>query len=118
MHHDNIPDVQLGDLVQTEMCVLFSDIIAFTSISEKLDRENSFRFISAYLSWISPIVRMNKGFIDRYIGDSIIALFPNEADGAVKAAVPMQKAMAQFNAKFFAPDTPSIRIDVGVYFAN
>ena len=100
------------------MCVLFSDIIAFTSISEKLGRENSFRFISAYLSWISPIVRMNKGFVDRYIGDSIIALFPNEADGAVKAAVAMQKAMAQFNAKFVAPGTPSIRIGVGVYFGK
>ncbi len=112
MHHDNIPDAQLGDYVQTEMCVLFSDIIAFTSISEKLGRENSFRFISAYLSWISPIVRMNKGFIDRYIGNSIIALFPNEA------AVAMQKAMAQFNAKFVAPGTPSIRIGVGVYFGK
>ena len=44
---DNILDVPLGDQVQTEMCVLFSDIIAFTSLSEKLAPEYSFRFISA-----------------------------------------------------------------------
>ena len=58
LQHDNILDVQLGDQVQTEMCVLFCDIIAFTSLSEKLGPEDSFRFINAYLSWISPIVRM------------------------------------------------------------
>ena len=114
LQRDNILDVQLGDQVQTEMCVLFCDIIAFTSLSEKLGPENSFRFINAYLSWISPIVRMNKGFIDKYIGDSIMALFPNEADDAVA----MQKAMAQFNEKFIAPGTPSIRIGVGVHIGK
>jgi DNA-binding response OmpR family regulator len=118
LQRDNILDVQLGDQVQTEMCVLFCDIIAFTSLSEKLGPENSFRFINAYLSWISPIVRMNKGFIDKYIGDSIMALFPNEADDAVEAAVAMQKAMAQFNEKFIAPGTPAIRIGVGVHIGK
>jgi hypothetical protein len=61
---------------------------------------------------------MNKGFIDKYIGDSIMALFPNEADDAVEAAVAMQKAMAQFNEKFIAPGTPAIRIGVGVHIGK
>ncbi|HIL08333.1 MAG TPA: adenylate/guanylate cyclase domain-containing response regulator [Candidatus Latescibacteria bacterium] len=115
LQRDNILDVQLGDQVQTEMCVLFSDIIAFTSLSEKMGPEHCFRFINAYLSWISPIIRMNKGFIEKYIGDSIMALFPTEADDAVEAAVAMQKAMAQFNEKFIAPGTPSVQIGVGVH---
>ena len=115
LQRDNILDVQLGDQVQTEMCVLFSDIIAFTSLSEQLGPENSFRFINAYLSWISPIIRMHKGFIDKYIGDSIMALFPTEADDAVESAVAMQKAMAQFNEKFIAPGSPSVQIGVGVH---
>ena len=61
---NNILDVHLGDQVQTEMCILFSDIISFTSLSEQLGPSDSFRFINAYLSWISPIIRMNFGFID------------------------------------------------------
>ena len=115
LQRDNILDVQLGDQVQTEMCVLFSDIIAFTSLSEQLGPENSFRFINAYLSWISPIIRMHKGFIDKYIGDSIMALFPTEADEVVESAVAMQKAMAQFNEKFISPGAPSVQIGIGVH---
>ncbi len=47
LQRENILDVQLGDQVQTEMRVLFSDIIAFNSLSEQLGLENSFRFINA-----------------------------------------------------------------------
>ena len=47
LQRENILDVQLGDQVQTEICVLFSDIIAFTSLSEQLGPEKSFRFINA-----------------------------------------------------------------------
>ena len=115
LQRDNILDVQLGDQTQIEMYILLSDIIAFTSLSEQLGPENSFRFINAYLSWISPIIRMHKGFIDKYIGDSIMALFPTEADDAVESAVAMQKAMAQFNEKFISPGAPSVQIGIGVH---
>jgi len=115
LERDNILDVQLGDQVQTEMCILFSDIISFTSLSEQLGPSDSFRFINAYLSWISPIIRMNFGFIDKYSGDSIMALFPTTADDAVEAAVGMQQAMAQFNEKFIAPGAPPVQIGVGVH---
>ena len=115
LEHDNILDVQLDDQVQTEMCILFSDIISFTSLSEQLGPGDSFRFINAYLSSISPIIRMNFGFIDKYSGDSIMALFPTTADDAVEAAVGMQQAMAQFNEKFIAPGAPPVQIGVGVH---
>ena len=115
LQRENILDVQLGDQIQTEMYILFSDIIAFTSLSEQLGPENSFRFINAYLSWISPIIRMNRGFIDIYLGDSIMALFPTEADEVVEAAIGMHKAMTQFNEKYIAPGSPSVQIGIGVH---
>ena len=115
LQRENILDVQLGDQIQTEMYILFSDIIAFTSLSEQLGPENSFRFINAYLSWISPIIRMNRGFIDKYLGDSIMALFPTEADEVVEAAIGMHKAMTQFNEKYIAPGSPSVQIGIGVH---
>ena len=108
---DNILDVPLGDQVQTEMCVLFSDIIAFTSLSEKLAPEYSFRFISAYLSWNSPVVRMKKGFIDKYTGDSIMALFRVDFTGRGELQVRqstlngylnmMQKTAEEYNVAVF-----------------
>ncbi len=85
---EKIIDVSLGDNAQKEMTVLFSDIRNFTTISEKLSPEENFTFINNYLKIMGPIVRENGGFIDKYIGDAIMALFPH-ADDAVNTAVAM-----------------------------
>jgi class 3 adenylate cyclase len=87
---EKIIDVSLGDNAQKEMTVLFSDIRNFTTISEKLSPEENFTFINNYLKIMGPIVRENGGFIDKYIGDAIMALFPH-ADDAVKTAIAMLK---------------------------
>jgi class 3 adenylate cyclase len=112
---DNILDVQLGDHVQTEMTILFADIVDFTSLSEKMGPQASFKFINAYLSWISPIIRMNNGFIDKYIGDAIMAIFPENADDALQTAVGMQQAMQRFNKQFVSAGIPPIRIGIGLH---
>ncbi|MEC4853612.1 MAG: ATP-binding protein, partial [Jaaginema sp. PMC 1079.18] len=65
---DSIIDVQLGDRVEKEMCILFSDMRSFTTISEGMTPEENFDFINNYLSQISPLIRAQKGFIDKYIG--------------------------------------------------
>jgi len=85
---EKIIDVSLGDNAQKEMTVLFSDIRNFTTISEKLSPEENFAFINSYLEIMGPIVREHGGFIDKYIGDAIMALF-TYADDAVKTAVSM-----------------------------
>lgn len=112
---DNILDVQLGDHVQTEMTILFADIVDFTSLSEKMGPQASFKFINAYLSWISPIIRMNNGFIDKYIGDAIMAIFPENADDALQTAVGMQQAMQRFNKQFVSAGIRPIRIGIGLH---
>jgi class 3 adenylate cyclase len=88
LRKEKIIDVSLGDNAQKEMTVLFSDIRNFTTISEKLSPEENFAFINNYLSIMGPIVREHGGFIDKYIGDAIMALFPH-ADDAVKTAISM-----------------------------
>ena len=112
---DNILDVQLGDHVQTDMTILFADIVDFTSLSEKMGPQASFKFINAYLSWISPIIRMNNGFIDKYIGDAIMAIFPENADDALQTAVGIQQAMQRFNKQFVSAGFPPIRIGIGLH---
>ncbi len=59
---------------------------------------------------------MNRGFIDIYLGDSIMALFPTEVDEVVEAAIGMHnKAMTQFNEKCIAQGSPSVQIGIGVH---
>lgn len=87
---------KLGDQVKLDLYVLFSDIRQFTSISEVLSTEQTFKVLNDYLAQAeSPIVN-NHGFIDKYIGDAIMALFTN-ADDAIKAAIDLQKVAREFN---------------------
>ncbi|NJO20567.1 MAG: 1-deoxy-D-xylulose-5-phosphate reductoisomerase, partial [Spirulinaceae cyanobacterium RM2_2_10] len=84
---ESIIHVQLGDQVQQEMTVLFSDIRSFTTLSERMTPAENFNFLNAYLHRVGPIIRKHNGFIDKYIGDAVMALFPNSADDAVMAAI-------------------------------
>ena len=97
LEKDSIVNVQLGEQVQVEMSVLFSDIRDFTAMSETMTPEENFRFINSYLSRMEPAIIENKGFIDKYIGDAIMALFGGEADNAVKAAISMLHRLTEYN---------------------
>jgi PAS domain S-box-containing protein len=93
----SIVDVQVGDQVQQEMSVLFSDIRDFTTLSESMTPQDNFKFINGYLSRMEPAIVEHQGFIDKYIGDAIMALFSGEADNAVKAGIDMLYRLAEYN---------------------
>ena len=63
----SIEEVMLGDQVEREMTIVFSDIREFTKISESLSPQENFDFINAYLNGVVPIIRSNGGFIDKFI---------------------------------------------------
>jgi adenylate cyclase len=94
---ESIIDIKLGDQVQKEMTVLFSDIRSFTTLSEQMTPEENFNFINSYLKRMNPIIEKNKGFIDKYIGDAIMALFARSPVDAIQAAIEMQKAILLYN---------------------
>jgi len=112
---ETIADVQLGDQVQQEMTVLFSDIRSFTQLSEKMTPAENFRFINAYLSKMEPVVKAYKGFIDKYIGDSVMALFPNGADDAVCGAIAMLQTLEKFNEERIGRGEEPIAIGIGIH---
>ncbi len=97
LNKKSIVDIQLGDHVEQNMCVMFADIRNFTALSESMSPEDNFRFINSYLSRIGPIISAEKGFIDKYMGDGIMALFPNKAEDAINAAVRMQREIIKYN---------------------
>ena len=107
---DSILDVQLGDQVAKEMTILFSDIRGFTSISEKMTPQENFDFINSYLGQMEPIIALNHGFIDKYIGDAIMALFPSSADDALCGAIAMLRKLLKYNQGRQAYDPISIGI--------
>jgi class 3 adenylate cyclase len=116
--HLERPDVALvalGDHIQREMTILFSDIRSFTTLSETMPPEGVFAFLNAYLAHAGPIVRARGGFIDKYVGDAIMALFAGPVDEAVSAAIDLQAEVRRFNMERARHlDTP-IAIGVGIH---
>jgi len=113
-----ITKVALGDQIQKQMTVLFSDIRSFTSLSEMMSPRDNFDFINSYLKVVSPVIRDHGGFIDKYIGDAVMALFPSSAEAAVRAAIAMQKAVVKFNQASAESGRPPIKIGIGLHRGN
>jgi len=111
---DTIEHVRLGDQIQLEMTVLFADIRAFTTLSEDLTPVENFNFLNSYLSRISPVVRRNRGFIDKYLGDGIMALFPRNPQDAVRAGLELMDTVRVFNGHRANVGYRPIAIGVGI----
>jgi len=112
--HTSLVDVKIGDQVHREMSVLFSDIRDFTTLSEGMTPQENFKFINAYLKRMEPAIISNQGFIDKYIGDGIMALFSGSADDAVKAAIAMQLHLADYNQHRVNRGYVPISIGIGI----
>ncbi|MCB1177174.1 MAG: response regulator, partial [Leptospiraceae bacterium] len=115
---DNIIDVKLGDHKQKLMSILFSDIRSFTSLSESMSSTDNFKFINSYLKRIGPVVRKYDGFIDKYIGDAIMALYPDSPNNAVDSAIEMLEELFHYNNHRKAQGFEKISIGLGIHTGN
>jgi class 3 adenylate cyclase len=114
----SILDVNLGDQVQREMTVLFSDIRSFSKLSESMSPEENFNFLNSYLSRVGPKIRAHNGFIDKYIGDGIMALFPASTEDAIEAAVSMRMELVDYNEHRKKSGYVPISVGVGIHTGN
>ncbi|MEM7183149.1 MAG: 7TM diverse intracellular signaling domain-containing protein [Spirochaetota bacterium] len=112
---DSITEVHLGDSVEKDMTVLFSDIRSFTSISEGMTAEESFAFINSYLEMIAPSIRKYNGYIDKFLGDGIMALFPGEPQDAIDAAIEMLENLHLLNLKRLQKSRKRISVGIGIH---
>lgn len=103
-----------------ELTVLFSDVRGFTTISEGLDPKELAQLMNAYLGPMTSIIRRNRGTLDKYIGDAIMAFWgapvadADHARHAVLTALEMQREMQKLAEPFQARGWPALHIGVGV----
>ena len=99
----NITEIDLGDSSARQMSVMFSDIRNYTQLSEQMSADENFRFLNSYMKRMEPAIKNNDGFVDKYIGDAILALFPEDASGvssadrAIQTSIHLQKEILIFN---------------------
>ncbi|QQO07994.1 CHASE2 domain-containing protein [Breznakiella homolactica] len=90
------------------MSAIFTDVKGFSTISEKLDPEDLVRLLNQYLSAMSNVVLDERGTIDKYEGDAIIAFFgapidlPEHALKACRSAIIMKRVERELNTRFIA----------------
>jgi adenylate cyclase len=102
--------------------VLFSDLVGFTSLSEKADPAALVSQLNRYLSAMVPMVFDNGGTLDKFIGDAIMAVWGNvssrgaaeDAKAAVRAALGMRRVMAKLNEAWRGEGINPLAFGVGI----
>ena len=113
--HTVLTEVKLGDQVEKTVTVLFSDIRDYTTLSEQMTPEENFKFVCSFNERMGPSIRKHKGFINQYLGDAIMAIFPGNAADALCAAIEMQKHVSAFNMERKENGQLPIQIGVGMH---
>ncbi len=102
--------------------VLFSDLIGFTTLSERADPEELVRQLNEYLSGMVAVVFENEGTLDKFIGDAIMAVWGNvhskgpvdDAKAAARTALGMRKALKSLNQGWRTEGRMGLGMGVGI----
>jgi len=96
-----IESIQLGNVTEEELTILFCDIRGFTAIAESQEARETFEWLNAFFTKMNECITSHGGFIDKYLGDAIMSVFDkpkSHAMDAIEAAVAMQESLQKFNA--------------------
>ncbi len=113
---NGVENIQVGVASTRNMTILFCDIRGYTSMSEQMTPLETFTFLNDYLACMGEAIDISGGFIDKYIGDAIMALFDaEETDCAVHAAMMMQRALCEFNKERIQVGRSAIAAGIGIH---
>ncbi|GIX40418.1 MAG: guanylate cyclase [Leptospiraceae bacterium] len=118
LRKETILDVQPGDATEKELAVLFNDIKNFSTLAEMMSAKETFEFLNTYFEIMNPIILKYRGFIDKFIGDEIMALFDCEADFPLDAAIEMRLKLDEFNKKIYKLNLPDVDMGIGINYGK
>jgi adenylate cyclase len=114
--------LQLGGH-KRRLTLLFSDLAGFTTLSENMDPEELLSLLNQYLDDMTKVVLEEGGFLDKYIGDAIMAFWnaprdvPDHADRGLRTAVVMQRHLNELNRRWREenPAHEDLKVRIGVH---
>ncbi|MBU1100998.1 MAG: adenylate/guanylate cyclase domain-containing protein [Bacteroidetes bacterium] len=120
---ENPKSLQLGG-EEKWLTVLFTDLVSFTTISENLEPDKLVRLLKLYFTYMTEIIIKHGGTIDKYIGDSIMAIFgaplsmDDHATRAVRAGLDMEQKLADLNVQLKTEGLPEVKSRIGINTGN
>ncbi len=119
---EGVHNIRIGQANSDFISILFSDIRSFTSLSEQMEPQRLLNFVNAYLERVCAPLGQHYGFVDKFIGDAVMALFdmPERSDYfealcAVRSAIAMHAARRAFNAEWQPRGFPALVAGVGIH---
>ena len=114
----SITEVKLGDLAEKEVAVFFSDIRGYTTFAENMTPEENFNLVNTYVGLMGPVIQENNGFVNQYLGDAIMAIFPMDMSHALNAAIAMQKVLQVYNESRIKEQKPPLKVGMGLHIGQ
>jgi adenylate cyclase len=114
------PDSYSMKAASKELTVMFCDMRGFTKMSERMEPTQLQELLNVVFSRLTDIIRANRGTIDKYMGDCVMAFWgapvdtPQHAELAVKSAMEMSRAVHEINAEHRAKGIPEIGVGIGL----
>jgi adenylate cyclase len=115
------PERMSFDGERRTMTYLFTDVKDFSTMSEGLDQKELPRIVNSYLEGMTQIVLKHDGMVDKFIGDSVFAIFnapvdlPDHAEQAVRCALEMDEFCEKFHKEQMAAGVPFGMTRIGVH---
>ena len=118
---EGLESLRFGTAESDEATILFSDIRSFTDLAEPLSPQELMDFLNDYLKMMNMSIMVNHGFVDKFIGDAVMAIFDrteqssNDARNALNAGMGMLQVLGTMNQKRKRQGQIPISIGIGIH---
>jgi len=112
---ESIMEVNLGDQIEKEVTILFSDIRDYTALSERMTPSENFNFLNSFLNKMGPVIRENHGFVMQYLGDGLMSIFLYDPIDAVNASIEMVGQIEGYNTARTSKKRKPISVGFGIH---
>lgn len=115
LEKSSITDICLGDNIQKNMCVMFVHLGMELPLTEAAARLNMLIMFNDILLRVNPVIQRYRGFIDKYLAEGLMVLFPDDSSSAVRCALEIMQVIGGYNCEREAQHAPRINLAAGIH---
>jgi len=111
----SITGIRLGDNVRKDMCVMFISLGVEMPLEGSAARLGMLEMFNNTLQLVNPLIQKYGGFVDKYLTEGVMALFPDDPEAVVRCALELERVLSACNAEREAEKRPWILFAAGIH---